>query len=388
MFRGYLTVLVTAFSNVRHQGINYLSAVATIAIVMVILVGFTAIGTSFNRIVSNTGSETIAILLQTGASSEGSSSIVISDLPVLQSVLSEASDLPHSPELLMILSTQAPDGTEARVSLRGMDKAGLAFHNGIQADIGSLFALGSDQIAIGVRAASSLGITRPGQSITLGRASWIVSGIFSDGGSIYESEIWASRDTMSVVYNRSAAVQSVRVHVDDTASLEKIKNAITADPRISLSVTTEKAYFKSSAGNVGDIIFYIGWPLALVMAVGALTSAINTISASVAVRSHHLGTLRASGVRPGAVCWGVMSEALIQALLGAIIGGLAASTLLSGFEVSTVGEGFSRISFDLQINRETLTSGLILCVGIGLLSGLVPALKIARGNVSRLLNES
>ncbi len=388
MFRGYFIVMVTALANVRHQSINYLSTVTTIAIVMAILVSFTAIGTSFNRVVSNTGSETIAILLQTGASSEGSSTIAITSLPVLQSVLNETNDSLQSPELLMILSTQAPDGTRARVSLRGMDETGLVLRHGVRTEIGSLFAPGSDQIAVGVRAATALGVTEPGQSVTLGRASWIVSGIFSDGGSINESEIWASRTTMSAIYNRSATVQSLRLRVDDEPSLEQIKAAIAADPRMSYSVMTEKDYFKSSAGNVGDIIFYIGWPLALIMAFGALTSAINTISASVAVRSHHLAILRAIGVQPGAVLWGVMSEALIQALLGAVIGGVVAFSLVSGFEVSTVGEGFSKISFGLQISRETLISGLFLCVGIGLLSGLVPALKIARGNVSRLLNET
>ena len=389
MFKGYFVVLSTALSNLRHQTLNYLSAVATITIVMVILVGFTAIGTSFNKIVSNTGSDQTAIILQTGANSEISSSIAKSDVLTLGTALDDAgitSNGALSQELLMVLSTKQSDGTEARVTLRGMDAEGLKYRNNLNMVTGSLFAMGSDQIALGVKAANALGITQEGQKVVLGRTTWTVSGIFSDGQSIYESEIWTSSDAMAAVYNRNTSVQSVRMQIDSADQLAQVEDLIASDPRLSFSVMTEKAYFKSSAGTVGDIIFYIGWPLALIMAVGSLTGAINTISASVAVRAHHLASMRAIGVRPGPIFWGIMSEALVQAVIGAIIGGTIAWFLLSGFEVSTVGEGFSKISFSLEVDDFTILNGFILCTGIGLLSGFIPALKISRGNLARLLN--
>lgn len=391
MFRGYFVVLSTALSNLRHQKASYLSAIATIALVMAILTTFTALGSGFNRIVSNTGSDTTAILLQTGAQSEGGSSISGTDVVTLRSVLSDArvgQSARLSPELLMILATQTPAGRDMRVSVRGMDEVGLAFRTSVRAELGDLFAPGSDQVVIGARLADSLGVTEPGQIIVLGRASWTVAGVFSAGDSIYESEIWASRDAMAAAYGRGADVQSIRVAMDSPQEFIAVKAAIEADPRISLSTTTEKAYFAASAGSVGDIVFYIGWPLAIIMAFGALTGAINTISSSVSARAHHLASLRALGARPFAVFLGVMSEALVQALLGAIIGGAAVWALLSDFQVSTRGEALSNISFGLNIVPETLVYGFVLCGIIGLLSGLTPALRISRGNIARLLNAS
>ena len=148
-------------------------------------------------------------------------------------------------------------------------------------------------------------------------------GIFEAEGSVFESEIWADLPVVQSLFNRPNFVQTVRVRLENPASLAALKSYNDNDPRLKLDVKTEAAYFADQAGQTTDLIQKLGWPLAIAMAFGALAGALNTMYSSVAARAVEIATLRAIGFGGFPAFVGTLIESLVLAAIGGLIGAAA-----------------------------------------------------------------
>jgi putative ABC transport system permease protein len=125
----------------------------------------------------------------------------------------------------------------------------------------------------------------------------------------------------------------------------------------------------------------------VIMALGAVFGALNTMYAAVAARTREIATLRALGFTGVPVVVSIMLETMLLAFAGGLIGAGIAWAVFNGYTVSTLGSNFSQVVFRFQVNPELLLRGLQWALAIGFLGGLFPALRAANLPVTQALRE-
>jgi putative ABC transport system permease protein len=215
-----------------------------------------------------------------------------------------------------------------------------------------------------------------------------VVGIFSAGGATAESEIWTDAPVLQAAYDRGDTFQSVYVRLDSPAAFTTFKDAVTTDPRISAQVMRLSEYYTSQSTAVTTLITTLGFLIASLMAVGAVFGALNTMYSSVSARTREIATLRALGFGRGAVVVSVMLESLALALGGGAFGAGLAYFVFNGFRATTMNwQSFSQLTFAFAVTPKLLVQGVVWATVIGLIGGLLPAIRAARQPIAAALRE-
>ncbi len=189
-------------------------------------------------------------------------------------------------------------------------------------------------------------------------------------------------------YRRGNSYQTVRVRLDDRSRLEEFREALAADPRIEADVYDEREFYSSQSQALGNFIRLLGYPITVLMAIGAVFGALNSMYSSVSTRGTEIATLRALGFGPFAVLFSTIIESLLLALVGGVIGGALAYVVFNGFRVSTLnGNSFSQVVFNFAVTPDLLVQGIVTALIIGLVGGLLPAVRAARLPVAQALRE-
>jgi putative ABC transport system permease protein len=153
-------------------------------------------------------------------------------------------------------------------------------------------------------------------------------------------------------------------------------------------VRRENEYYASQSTALTTLIQTIGFSIAGLMAVGAIFGAILTMYTAVATRAREIATLRALGFNAIAVLVSVIAESLALGAVGGVIGGLAAYAAFHGYQTSTINfQTFSQVAFAFRVTPALLALGLAWALGMGLVGGLLPAVRAARLPISRALRE-
>jgi putative ABC transport system permease protein len=108
----------------------------------------------------------------------------------------------------------------------------------------------------------------------------------------------------------------------------------------------------------------------------------------VASRTREIATLRALGFKSFPVVISVLVESALLALVGGLIGGLIAYLAFNGYETATMNfQSFSQIAFKFAVTGALLGKALFYAVLMGLIGGLLPAVRAARLPVVLALRE-
>lgn len=358
-----------------------LAAIFGIALATLVLLGFLAMASGFRSTVAGAGSEQGAIILAEGSPSEFASAIDINRLAQLQN----APGIAHgpggpliSPENFATISAVDDQGTEANLSLRGMTTQGLAVRPLARLAAGRMFAPGSNELVVGASLAARYRDLKLGRSIRLAGMAWKVVGIFDAGGSAAESEVWADRTLVAQFFGSSGAVQSVRVRLANAGALLPLQHYLAAEPTLKLTARSEKDYFAVQARNMGKLILFIGWPLGIAMATGALAGALNTMFTSVSARSEEIRTLRILGYRGLPVFVSTMAEAILLVLIGCAVAIFLSLVFLNGRSASTIGGNLSQVMFRFDLGVTDILQSLVVALVVAILGGAVPAWRAAR----------
>ena len=359
-----------------------------IAGVVGVLVAMLAMGEGFKSTLNRTGSEDSAIILRGGSQAETNSVITRDQVPLIRSLAGIARDGDGnplvSPELSQVVDLKSvSDNTDANVQLRGIGPEAWALRPNVRIVEGRRFETGLREMVVGRGAQGQFRGIAVGDSVRLGNQDWTVVGAFESGDS-HESELWADAEVVANAYNRGA-FQSVTVKLQDGDGLDQLKAAMAGDPRLKLDVQTTRSYYASQSRQLTAIINILGKVIGVIMAIGAVFGALNTMYAAVATRAREIATLRALGFRGLPVVLAVMLETLLLALIGGVLGAAIAWLLFNGYSVSTLGQNFSQIVFQFRVSPELLWTGLKWALGIGLVGGLFPALRAARLEVATAL---
>jgi putative ABC transport system permease protein len=216
-------------------------------------------------------------------------------------------------------------------------------------------------------------------------SDWTVVGIF-ESGDANESELWTDINVARTTFGRNGS-NSVRVGLDGPDGFDEVKASLTGDPRLTVDVVREVDYFSGQTKQFRKTIGVLAGVVTIIMALGAVFAALNSMYAAVATRSKEIATLRAIGFGGLPVLLSVMIEALLLALAGGLLGAIIAYVLFNNLSVSTLGQNFTQVVFNFKVTPELVARGLIISIVIGMIGGLLPAIRAARLPVTTGLRE-
>jgi len=212
-----------------------------------------------------------------------------------------------------------------------------------------------------------------------------VVGAFASGDA-HDSEMWTDINVARSTFGRLGA-SSVLAALAGADGLQKLQAAVAADPRLTMDVLREQDYFSGQTKQFRKTIGFLAGVVTIIMGLGAVFAALNSMYAAVAARGKEIATLRAIGFGELPVVVSVMIEALLLALTGGVLGALSAYLLFNGLSVSTLGQNFTQVVFNFRVTPELVARGLVIAVVIGMIGGLLPAIRAARLPVTASLRE-
>lgn len=391
--RGHQTTSVTGVGLATLSSRWGASSVIVVGIagVVGVLVALLAMGEGFQATLQGTGSDDTVIVMRAGAQAE-LNSVLDHDTTVLISqaagVAKDAQGHPlSSPELVVIASLpKKSNGLDANVEIRGVDQQAWAIRPNVKLIAGRRFTPGLRELDVGKGAMQQFKGVDIGSTINLNNQTWTVVGEF-DSGDATDSEMWGDADVVASTYRRGSSRTSITARLAGASALDKFKAALSTDPRLKVDVKTTRAYYTDQSAGLAKLIRILGTTIAVIMAIGAIFGALNTMFAAVATRSREIATLRALGFRGLPVVVSVMLETMLLALAGGVLGALLAWLIFNHYTVSTLSANFSQVVFQFKVSPALLWSGLKWALAIGFVGGLFPAVRAARLPVATALRE-
>ena len=281
-------------------------------------------------------------------------------------------------------------GTDANVQVRGVSARALDVRESVKIKAGRFFTARAGRA--GGRHAT-LRRPTPGSTsadrITFGGGTWKVVGVFDAGGSAFDSEVWCDANVLNQTYQRPQNVfQSLTVRLDSPEAFTTLKDALSRPTRASRSqVEREQVYYARQSQSLTTMITVLGTLVAVVMAVGAVFGALNTMYSAIAERTREIATMRALGFGGGSVVVSFVFESLLIALIGGVLGCLIVLPI-NGLTTGTMNwQTFSHLAFAFRITPGLLLSGVVFALVMGLIGGVPPAVRAARRQVAPTLRE-
>jgi ABC-type lipoprotein release transport system permease subunit len=369
-----------------------LLAIGGIALVVAVLVTLMAMSRGFQRALAETGSPDNGIIVQRGSGSELTSFFTREQRNVIEAderIARGADGKPLvSPDIVIVANLKRKeDNQPTNVTVRGVTPLAFEVRRGIRISTGKNFTPGLAQVIVGEKIAHRIAGLDLGSHISVQKRDWEVVGWFTADGSAFESEIWGDFDVMGPAFFRGGGQNSLTVRLSDPKKREAFDKDLQANPQFQLEMKEERQYYADQSGQLSTQILMLATFVSLFMGIGAIFGAINTMNAIVASRTREIGTLRALGFSRGSILTAFLIESLLLALVGGMVGCLLASSM-NGYNAGTgQTQSFSELAYAFLITPGALISGLLLALGMGLVGGLLPAIRAARLPITTALRE-
>ena len=263
--------------------------------------------------------------------------------------------------------------------VRGVEASAFEVRPEMKLLSGRRFQPGRNELVVGVNASNTYAGLALGSEVRFRDRSWNVVGFFDAAGRAHDSEIWVDLPIAQAAFRRDGVVSTARALLDADSDVAAVSERIVQEPRLRADLVPERDFYvrqsEASTGMLESFAYLIG----AIMGIGAVVAAINTMYSSVGARSVEIGTLRSLGFSNVPVVVSVMVEALLLALVGGLLGGAAVYLLYDGFASSTLSVGsLSNLGFEFSVTPRLLLIGLGSALLLGMIGGLLPALRAAR----------
>lgn len=366
--------------------------VVGIAGVVGVLVAMLAMGEGFSETLRATGNDRTAIVLRGGSQAELNSVLDRDSANVVMQapgVKKSAQGRPiASSELVVVanLPRKGDPSADANVPIRGVGDDVWPLREQVKIVEGRKFQPGMRELIVGKGAKAQFEGLDVGRSIRLAGQTWSIVGTFESHDAL-ESELWGDTQSVASAYRRGSSVQSVTVLLDSPSAFDAFKANLMADPRLKVDVSTTQDYFSKQSEGLTKVLRAVGIVVGIIMAIGAVFGALNTMFAAIQARAREIATLRAIGFRGVPVVVSVMLETMLLALLGGVIGAGIVWIIFNGYSASTLGANFSQVVFRFHVSAALLWTGVKWALAIGFIGGLFPAVRAARLPVTTALRE-
>lgn len=359
--------------------------------VVAVFTALLAMAQGFTSTLQDAGRDDHAIVLRGGSGAELNSGFGgdTADLIRLGPGIRKGADgKPLAAGELMVITELYRRGetrTGSNVTMRGVEQASFALRPQLQIIEGRRFEPGLREVIVGAGVARQFEGVEVGQTLRMRGSDWDVVGVF-EAGDANDSEIWVDAGSAQSAFNRGNGFSAMRVALESPQAIDTLREALAADPRLTVEVLNERSYYSKQTEGVRGQIMVLAVLVTAIMAIGAIFAALNTMYSAVATRTREIATLRAIGFGGLPVLVSVMLEAVLLSLLGGAIGAAIAWLLFDNLSVSTLNQGsFTQVVFAFQVSAGLVMTGLIIAVLIGFVGGLLPAVRAARLPVTTAL---
>jgi putative ABC transport system permease protein len=376
----------------RARWLSAIVAVVGIAGTVGVFCAMLALARGFHATLVNSGSPQNALIRRAGSSAELDGSVSLDQVKVIEDapgIMRENGQPLVSPEAVVIAGFNLrTTHTNANVQVRGVSEETLKVRPNIKIIEGRFFQPGLAELVIGKNVESTYEGLEFGKPINFGGQTWNVVGVFDAGGSAFDSEVWADSRVLNQVYKRPENLyQSVTVRLDSPAAYNQLKDALTADPKLTVEVDRELDYYARQSQVLTTLITVLGGLVAVIMGIGAVIGALNTMYSAVSERSREIATMRAIGFAGSSIAISFVFEALIIAFIGGLLGCLFVLPL-NGYTTGTMNmQTFSHMAFAFKVTPPLLVAGIIFALLMGIVGGLPPAIRAARRPIALALRE-
>lgn len=382
-FSQITTVTVSNLRSIGERKAASIVALTGIAGVVAILVGVLSMREGFRVALDQAGATDVAMVLRSGSAAELSSGLALDQTRIIAdaSMVVRKDGVPlASPELYVIVDVpMRSTGTAANVPLRGATPQATQVRKHFKLVQGRMFTPGRFEVIVGRGAASQFAGLEVGKRARWGSTDWEVVGMFEDGGSVSESEIWTDATVLQGAYRRGPTFQSVRVQLPSAAAIKQFKDELSVDPRLNVRVLSEFEYYSEQSKALSTLINAVGYTVALLMGLGAIFGALNTMYSAVSARTREIATLRALGFGAWPVVSSVVTESMFLGLVGGAIGCVIAYLGFNGIRASTLNfASFSQITFAFAVTPALLAKGLLYALILSFVGGIMPGIRAAK----------
>jgi len=377
--------------NIVQRPVATLTTALGVAFTVAILIGALALASGFQAALLETGSDDNLLVLRKGADSEMSSGIGRDAANIIRAhpdVAVGPGGRPLASAEVVVVTNQPRLGQpgSSNVTVRGVDAQALAFRSKVRITSGRMFAPGAAEIVVGRRIALRFAGCGIGDHLRFGQRDFTVVGHFGAGGSSFESEIWGDNEVLMPVF-RGDVFQSVTIRMRDPRRFAALKRELESDPRLGVDVHRERQYYRDQSALLAGVMRFAGVFIVVIMAVGAVFGAMNTMYAAVGTRTREIATLLILGFSPLAVMGSFMVESVLLSLLGGALGCLIALPI-NGIVTSTTNfTSFSEVAFAFRVTPRALGVGLLFAAAMGVAGGFLPALRAARRPLAQSVRE-
>ena len=385
--------LVYNLRSLRARWASTVVAVLGIAGTVGVFVAMLSLARGFEATLVASGSPRNAIVRRAGSTSEMDSGIPVDQVRVIEDApgVARAPGIGPlvSPEVVVVAAFPLKGrDTDGNAQVRGVSPKALDVRPNVKLVDGRMFRPGLTELVVGKNVSAAYVGLDLGSTVRFGGSAWTVVGIVDAGGTAFDSEIWCDATVLKQVFQRPASLfQSVTVRLTSADAVPAFKDALTSDPRVTVQVDREVDYYAKQSRQLTTLITVLGSIVAVVMGVGAVFGALNTMYSAVTERAREIATMRALGFAAGSVIVSFVIEALCIALVGGLLG-CAVVLPLNGLTTGTMNwQTFSHLAFAFRITPTLLVWGVIFALLMGLVGGVPPAIRAARARIAVALRE-
>ncbi len=352
------------------------------ALVVFVFAAIMMLSAGLEKTLVETGSEENVIVTRKGAGAEMQSGIerpAAAIVETLPEIMTATDGRPLVAKELVVLIGLAKRGSDkpSNVVIRGVSDRSLLMRPQVRLLEGRMPRPGSVEVMAGNSIARRFKGGGLGETVRFGMRDWTVVGVFDAGATGFSSEIWGDVDQLMQAFRRPA-YSSLTFRLLDSASFSQVKERLESDPRLTLEARRETKYYRDQSEAMATFIRILGITLTVIFSLGAMIGALITMYAAVANRVGEIGTLRALGFQRSSILLAFLAESLLLGLTGGVVGLLGASCMQL-ITISTMNwQTFSELAFSFSLTPGIIGSSLLFSLLMGLVGGLLPALRASR----------
>lgn len=370
--------------NVRHVVRRWKTTsmtILSIGLVVAVFISVMALANGLSQAFATSGDPSNVLVMRKGSTAETNSTVERKDYNNARFLPGIAKDAAGEPmvavESINIASLPKRTGGSSNAAIRGISAQSMAMRANIKLVEGRMPTPGLNELIVGTGSQKRFAGTDMGSTIKLVKSQWKIVGRFDASKTAYDSEIWGDVEQLNHEFERTV-YSSMLMRLADPAKMESfIDDAGKIQLLANVKMQSEVAYYKEQTKTAGPIQF-LGTLISVIMAIGAVFAAMNTMYASVSSRSWEIATLRVIGFSRRSILLSFSLESLLMGMMGGIVGALL-SLPINGISTGTTNfVNFSEVAFAFQVTPGLIAAGIIFASFIGVVGGFFPALQASR----------
>ncbi|HMK49817.1 MAG TPA: ABC transporter permease [Thermodesulfovibrionales bacterium] len=374
-----------SFRNLWTRRLTTALTISGMSLVVFVFAAVLMLAEGLQKTLVETGSYDNVVVIRKGAGSEVQSGVDRLQASVIETEPEIAIGPDGRPlaakELVVLISLPKRDTNKpSNVVIRGISEDSAVLRPQVKLVEGRMPRPGSSEIMAGLSISKRFKGGGLGENLHFALRDWTVVGVFDAGNTGFNSEIWGDVDQLMQSFRRPA-YSSVIFRLRGSSDFEEIRNRIENDPRLTLEAKRETQYYKDQSEMMAKFLRILGITLTIIFSLGAIIGAMITMYAAVANRTNEIGTLRSIGFRSSSILAAFVVESLLLGLMGGIAG-LFFASFLQLFTISTMNWAtFSELAFSFSITFGIVYKSILFGLTMGLVGGLLPAVRAARMNI-------